>query len=140
MKCILLVEHVRERLGLLLLVCRHRLLVQLLRGLYRGGAMRSRMRLPPLLTTLLRCLLCYLGTPFLLSRLLGVAILGIVMEINCPVRLASQGGLKLFLHYCGSLRVLRCLLVKYEGFFTVLDELVEFLLRVKHAQQVLVFL
>ena len=82
MKCILLVEHVRERLGLLLLVCRHRLLVQLLCRLHRGGTMRSRMWLHPLLTTLLGCLLCYLANPFLLSRLLGYAIIGIVMEIN----------------------------------------------------------
>ena len=62
------------------------------------------------------------------------------MEINCRVRLPLERGLKLFLLYCGSLQVLRCLLVKYEAFFTVLDELVEFLLRVEHAQQVLVFL
>jgi hypothetical protein len=62
------------------------------------------------------------------------------MEINCRVRLGSEGGLRVFLFYRGSLRVLGCLLVKQEGVFTVPEELGEFLVRVEHAKQLLIFL
>jgi hypothetical protein len=62
------------------------------------------------------------------------------MEINYRVRLGSEGSLRVFLLYHGSLRVLGCLLVKQEGVFTVPEELVEFLLRVEHAQQLLIFM
>ena len=62
------------------------------------------------------------------------------MEINCRVRLGSEGGVWVFLFYRGSLRVLGCFLVKYEGVFTVPEELVEFRLRIEHAQQLLIFL
>ena len=108
MKCILLVEHVRESLCLLLLVSCHCLLVKLLHILNRGGTLRHRLFLAPLLTTLL----CYFPTPFLLS-LLRYAILCFVIEINCRVRLGSEGGLWLFLFYHGSLWVLGRLLVKH---------------------------
>ncbi len=92
--------------------------------------MRRSLWLHPLLTTLLRCLLFCFPSPFLI-RPLDHAILGIIMEIRCCVTLNADGGLRVFLLYCRSLRVVGCLLI-LEGFLTVSEELAEFLLRIEH--------